>query len=69
MTPGNSRRSGKSTIREALAEAIGFAAEGGELERSGELPAVPRKVLGEALDPLLTASKPQKGYYLRAESF
>ncbi len=61
--------SGKSTVLEALAEAIGFAVEGGELERSGELPAVPRKVLGEALEPLLTASKPRNGYYLRAESF
>jgi len=61
--------SGKSTILKALAEAIGFHVEGGELERSGELPAVPRKVLGEALDPLLTRSKPRNGYYLRAESF
>lgn len=43
--------SGKSTVLDALAEAIGFAAEGGELERSGELPAVPRKVLDEALAP------------------
>ena len=33
---------GKSTILETIAEAIGFAAEGGELERLGELPAVPR---------------------------
>jgi predicted ATPase len=61
--------SGKSTVLEALAEAIGFAAQGGEIERSGELPAVPRKVLGEALEPVLTASKPRNGYYLRAESF
>src|SRR5689334_14049214 len=38
---------GKSTIVEAIAEAIGFAAQGGELERSGELPAVPRRVFGE----------------------
>lgn len=30
--------SGKSTIVEAIAAAMGFAAEGGELERSGELP-------------------------------
>jgi predicted ATPase len=60
---------GKSTLIEAIAEAIGFAAEGGELERSGELPAVPRPVLGGALEPVLTASKPNNGYFLRAESF
>jgi predicted ATPase len=61
--------SGKSTIVEAIAEAIGFAAEGGELERSGELPAVPRAVLGGALEPELSSSKPRNGYFLRAESF
>jgi predicted ATPase len=61
--------SGKSTIVEAIAEAMGFAVEGGELERSGELPAVPRPVLGGALHPVLTSSKPRNGYYLRAESF
>jgi predicted ATPase len=61
--------SGKSTVLEAIAEAIGFAPEGGELERSGELPAVPRKVLGGALAPVLTGSRPRTGYYLRAESF
>ena len=60
---------GKSTIVEAIAEAMGFAAEGGELERSGELPAVPRKVLDEGLEPVLTHTKPHTGYYLRAESF
>jgi predicted ATPase len=59
---------GKSTIVEAIAEAMGFAAEGGELERSGELPAVPRKVLGEALEPVLTHTKPHTGYFLRAEA-
>jgi hypothetical protein len=31
---------GKSTILELVAEAIGFAAQGGELERLGELPAL-----------------------------
>lgn len=61
--------SGKSTILEAVAEAIGFAPEGGELERLGELPAVPRAVLDDALVPVLTATKPRNGYYLRAESF
>ena len=60
---------GKSTIVEAIAEAIGFAAEGGELERSGELPAVPRPVLGGGLTPVLSARKPANGYFLRAESF
>jgi predicted ATPase len=61
--------SGKSTIVEAIAEAIGFAPEGGELERLGELPAVPRSVLNDALAPLLTDTKPRNGYHLRAESF
>jgi predicted ATPase len=61
--------SGKSTILEAVAEAIGFAEEGGELERMGELPAVPHDVLGGALAPILTSTKPRNGYYLRAESF
>ena len=61
--------SGKSTILEAVAEAIGFDAEGGELERLGQLPAVPRNVLGGALAPVLTSTKPRNGYYLRAESF
>ena len=60
--------SGKSTIVEAVAEAIGFGAEGGELERLGELPAVPRPVLGGALGPVLSRSKPRNGYFLRAES-
>jgi len=35
---------GKSTIVETIAQAMGFAAQGGELDRSGELPAVPRPV-------------------------
>ena len=61
--------SGKSTILEAIAEAIGFSPEGGELERSGELPAVPRSILKGALAPVLTGTKPRTGYYLRAESF
>ncbi len=61
--------SGKSTIVEAVAEAIGFAAQGGELERSGELPAVPRAVLDGALEPILGTRKPRNGYFLRAESF
>jgi predicted ATPase len=61
---------GKSTLVEAFAEAIGFAPEGGELERLGELPAVPKPVLGGALEPVLNRwSKPRTGYFLRAESF
>jgi predicted ATPase len=60
---------GKSTLTEAIAEAMGFAAEGGELERLGERPAVPRGVLGGALEPVLSSSKPRTGYFLRAESF
>jgi predicted ATPase len=61
--------SGKSTILEAIAAAIGFDDQGGELERLGELPAVPRKVLRDTLAPILTHTKPRTGYYLRAESF
>ena len=60
---------GKSTIVEAAARAIGFAAEGGELERPGERPAVPRPVLDGALEPELSPRKPRNGYFLRAESF
>lgn len=60
---------GKSTVVEAIAEAVGFAPEGGELERLGELPAVPRPVLGERLEPRLSMTKPRNGYFLRAESF
>jgi predicted ATPase len=60
---------GKSTLVEAIAEAMGFASEGGELTRLGELPAVPRPVLDRALHPVLTRTKPRNGYFLRAESF
>jgi predicted ATPase len=62
--------SGKSTIVEAIAAAMGFASEGGELERAGELPPVPRPVIGGgAVAPVLAATKPRDGYFLRAESF
>jgi predicted ATPase len=65
--------SGKSTILEALAAAIGFAKHGGELARLGELPAVPRNVENDLgvplLAPVLSATKPRNGYFLRAESF
>ncbi|HET6507798.1 MAG TPA: AAA family ATPase [Baekduia sp.] len=60
---------GKSTIIEALAAALGFPEQGGEYERSGALPATPRPVLDETLEPVLTAAKPRGGYFLRAESF
>lgn len=60
---------GKSTVVELVAEAMGFAAEGGELERPGELPPVVRPVLGGALEPVRGARKPRAGYFLRAESF
>ncbi len=60
---------GKSTIVEAVAESMGFAAQGGELERSGELPPVTRPVLGGGLEPVLSMAKPHNGYFLRAESF
>jgi predicted ATPase len=61
--------SGKSTIVEAVAEAMGFDAGGGELDRLGELPAVPRPVFDGALEPVLGVRKPRNGYFLRAESF
>ena len=62
--------SGKSTLIEAFAEAIGFAPEGGELERLGERPAVPKLVFDGALRPVLERwSKPRSGFFLRAESF
>ena len=61
--------SGKSTLVGAIAEAAGYAAEGGELERSGELPAVPRSAMGGGLEPVLSSTKPRTGYFLRAESF
>jgi predicted ATPase len=65
--------SGKSTILESLAAAIGFAERGGELDRLGELPAVPRKVLDKRgvplLAPVLGRTRPRNGYFLRAESF
>jgi predicted ATPase len=64
---------GKSTILEAVAAAIGFAEHGGELARLGELPAVPRDVVDTArtrlLAPVVSATKPRNGYFLRAESF
>jgi predicted ATPase len=60
---------GKSTIVEAVAAAIGFGAEGGELERPHRPAALPSPVLDEHLLPVVSATKPRGGYYLRAESF
>ena len=60
---------GKSTIVEAVAAAMGFSDQGGELVRPMALPPVPRPVLGGALAPALSATKPRDGYFLRAESF
>jgi predicted ATPase len=60
---------GKSTIVEAIAGAMGFAAEGGELERLGELPAVPHPVLGDTLQPVHEQSHGQSFLALAANRF
>jgi predicted ATPase len=60
---------GKSTIVEAVAEAMGFLEQGGELERSGGSAGQPRPALRKALRPVLSNTKPRLGYFLRAESF
>ncbi len=61
---------GKSTVIEACAAAMGFDAQGGELERLGELPAVPSSLLDGLLEPVLNRwARPRIGYFLRAESF
>ena len=64
---------GKSTVLEAIAAAIGFAEQGGEFSRLGDLPAVPRNVVDQhkvpLLAPVLSSTKPRNGYFLRAESF
>ncbi|MFA9269283.1 MAG: AAA family ATPase [Baekduiaceae bacterium] len=67
---------GKSTVIESLARAMGFAEQGGELERSGELPPVPRPIgpvadgqVDPVLAPLVSRTRPRNGYFLRAESF
>lgn len=60
---------GKSTVIEAIAEAMGFLVEGGELERSGGSAGQPRAVLDGGLEPVLSNRKPRLGYFLRAESF
>jgi predicted ATPase len=60
---------GKSTLIETIAEAMGFAPQGGELYRMGELRRPPRPVLDGLLEPVLTHHRPTEGYFLRAESF
>ncbi len=59
---------GKSTLIEAMAESMGFAAQGGELHRLNELPAVPRPVLNDALEPVLSHSRPSNGTISRLRS-
>jgi predicted ATPase len=58
--------SGKSTILEAIAAALGFERHGGELDRLGELPAAPRNVVDDVdtplLAPVLSATKPRNGW-------
>jgi predicted ATPase len=59
---------GKSTVIETIAQAVGFADQGGEYERLGERPPVPRAVGG--FEPRMHRwNKPRNGYFLRAESF
>lgn len=63
---------GKSTVVESIAQVMGFSAQGGELERSGQLPPVPRAMRvdeQEVLAPVLAGARPRNGYFLRAESF
>jgi predicted ATPase len=61
---------GKSTLVEAVAAAMGFLDEGGELERPGGSAGQPRPVLGAGgLKPITSNTKPRLGYFLRAESF
>ncbi|MBE2316055.1 AAA family ATPase [Solirubrobacter sp. CPCC 204708] len=62
--------SGKSTVIEACAAAMGFDEQGGELERLGELPAVPSAIYKGFIEPVVDRwSRPRIGYFLRAESF
>ena len=59
---------GKSTLIETIAQAVGFAAEGGEYERPHALPPVPHAVHG--CEPRMHRwNKPRVGFFLRAESF
>jgi predicted ATPase len=68
---------GKSTYLEALAEAMAFLPEGGELHRLKETDTTERDpergrpglVLGGARRPIITRRQPRGGYFLRGESF
>lgn len=61
---------GKSTLVEAIAESMGFAEQGGELQQMGRTGTpTPRPALGGAVSPVLTHHRPLNGYFLRAESF
>ena len=63
--------SGKSTILEAIAEAIGFArARAASSSAWASCRPCPGNVLGRRAGcPVLSATKPRNGYFLRAESF
>lgn len=67
--PAGENGAGKSTVIEALANALAFPEDGGELERLGDLPAKPRPTLDGFWESILTMSRPRSGYFLRAESF
>lgn len=60
--------SGKSTILEAIAVALGFNAEGGTKNFSFATRAS-ESSLGGALRPIRAPQRPKNGFFLRAESF
>jgi predicted ATPase len=60
---------GKSTLVEALAWALGFDADGGTTGIEMDVPNRGHNELGSVLDLELTRFKPREGFYLRAESF
>ena len=60
--------SGKSTILEGLAVAMGFNAEGGS-KNFGFSTHASESSLHEVLRPVRASRRPQTGYFLRAESF
>jgi predicted ATPase len=60
---------GKSTLVEALAWALGFDADGGTTGIEMDVPDRGHNDLGAVVDLELTRFKPREGFYLRAESF
>lgn len=60
---------GKSTLVEALAWALGFDQSGGTTGIEMEAPMRGQNELGRLLDLELTRFKPREGFFLRAESF